>query len=124
MADIALISGDIVASNFGDILIADDNNDIVQTAINNIYTIRGANQFHPHIGNDVYNGRYKMSQNGLKEIASACMDAIMLDYRVINVVEVTAKNVSTLENYGLCEISFTLITIDGTQLSSSVTIQL
>ena len=124
MSDIALINGDILASNFGDILIADDNSDIIQMAVNNIMTVYGANQFHPNIGNTVYNDRYKMSENGLKEIASKCMNAILLDYRVANVIEVVARNASTLENYGLCDISFALVTIHGTQLSSSVTIQL
>jgi hypothetical protein len=124
MSDIALINGDIVASNFGDILIANDNDDIIQMAINNIMTIHGTNEFHPNIGNMVYNERYKMSENGLKEIASRCKDAIMSDYRVANVIEIIAKNTSTLENYGLCDISFVLITVDGTQLSSSVSIQL
>lgn len=122
MADIAF-NGDIMASNFGDLLIVNDNGDIIQMAINNINTIYGTNEFHPEIGNNVYNGRYKMSENGLKEIASACKDAIMLDYRVSNVIEITAKNISTIENYGLCEISFVLATVDGTQLSSSVAIQ-
>lgn len=124
MSDIALINGDIMASNFGDILIANDNDDIIQMAINNIKTIYGANEFHPEIGNTVYNGRYKMSENGLKEIASRCKDAIMSDYRVANVIEIIAKNISTLDNYGLCDISFVLITIGGIQLSSSVAIQL
>lgn len=122
MADIALINRDIVASNFGDILIADDSNDIIQMAINNIVTIYGTNQYHPNLGNTVYNGRYKMSENGLKEIASRCKDAIMSDYRVANVIEVIARNVSTIKEYGLCEISFTLITIYGTQLSSNTSV--
>lgn len=124
MSDIALVNGDIVASNFGDILIVDDDNDIIQMAINNIMTIYGTNQFHPEIGNMVYNGRYKMSENGLVEIAARCKDAIMSDYRVANVIEIIAKNISTLENYGLCQISFVLLTIYGVQLSSSTTITL
>jgi hypothetical protein len=124
MSDIALINNDIRASNFGDILIVDDNDDIIQMAVNNITTIYGSNEFHPEIGNMVYNGRYKMSDNGLKEIASRCKDAILQDHRVANVIEIIAKNVSTLENYGLCEISFVLITTNGVQLNSNVTISL
>lgn len=123
MADIAF-NGDIMASNFGDLLIVNDDDDVIQMAINNINMIYGTNEFHPEIGNDVYNGRYKMSENGLKEIASACKNAIMLDYRVADVIEIIAKNISTNENYGLCDISFVLITTDGTQLNSSVTISL
>jgi hypothetical protein len=124
MADIAFINGDIMASNFGDILIVNDDDDITQMAINNIITVRGANEFHPNIGNTVYNGRYKMSENGLKEIANRCKDAIMSDNRVANVIEIVARNISTLDNYGKCEISFVLITIYGKQLSSNVTISL
>lgn len=124
MADIALIGRDIMASNFGDILIVNDDDDIVQMAINNITTVYGTNKFHPTIGNMVFDGRYKMSENGLKEIAARCRDAIMTDYRVANVIEVVAKNISTVENYGLCEISFVLITIYGAQLNSSVTVSL
>lgn len=124
MADLAFIGGDIAASTFGDILLVNDNDDIIQMAVNNINTVYGGNEFHPHIGNTVFNGRYKMSENGLKEIAGACKDAIMLDYRVANVVEVVAKNISTPNNYGMCDISFVLITVDGVQLNSSVAIQL
>lgn len=124
MSDIALINGDIMASNFGDILVVDDNNDIIQMAINNILLVYGTNQFHPNIGNTVYNYRYKMSENGLKEIASRCKSAIMQDPRVANVIEVIARNISTLQDYGLCDISFILITTSGTQLNSSVTVQI
>ena len=122
MSDIALINGDIVASNFGDILIVNDDDDIIQMAINNIMTIYGTNEFHPNIGNTIYNGRYKMSENGLREIAARCSDAILLDHRVANVIEIIAKNISTPDNYGLCQISFVLITIYGTQLSSNTVI--
>lgn len=124
MSDLAFINGDIVASNFGDILVVNDDDDVIQMAVNNIMTIHGANEFHPGIGNMVYKGRHKMSENGLKAIARMCSNAIMSDYRVANVIEIIAKNVSTVQNYGLCEISFTLVTIYGTQLSSNVTIQL
>ena len=124
MSDIALVNKDIVSSSFGDILVINEDDDIIQMAINNIMTIYGTNEFHPNIGNMVYHGRYKMSENGLKEIASKCKDAIMLDYRVANVIEIIARNVSTIDNYGLCEISFVLITTYGVQLSSNVTILL
>ena len=124
MADIALINRDITMSSIGDILVADDNDDIIQMAANNIITIYGTNQFHPGIGNMVYHGRHKISENGLKEIAARCKDAIMLDYRVANVIEVIARNASTFEYPGLCEISFVLITIQGVQLSNNVTISL
>lgn len=124
MSDIALIDKDIVLSNFGDVSILDDNDDIIQMAINNILTIRGMNEFHTEIGNDVYNGRYKMSDLGLQNIASECKNAILQDTRVEDVIEITATNISTYENYGLCDISFIINTIDGVQLSSNVAITL
>lgn len=124
MSDIALINKDISISNFGDIALVNDNDDIIQMAINNIMTIYGRNEFHTNIGNLVYNGRHKMSENGLKEIASECMDAIMKDNRVSKVTEVIARSIDGIENYGLCSVSFVLITVDGTQLNSNVTIQI
>lgn len=122
MSDVALINGDIAVSTFGDILVVNDDDDIIQMAINNIMTIYGANEFHSNIGNTIYNGRHKMSENGLIEIANKCKDAILQDYRVANVIEIIARNVSTPENYGLCSISFVLITTYGVQLNSNVTV--
>ena len=124
MSDIALVNNDIMASNFGDIFVVDDNSDIIQMAINNIVTIFGTNEFHPNIGNKAHNRRHKMSENNLKEVANECKNAILQDSRVMNVIEVIAKNISTKENYGLCDISFVLITASGMQLSSNVTISL
>lgn len=122
MSDIALINGDIAASNLGDILIIDDDADVIQMAVNNIMTIQGANEFHTEIGNTVYNNRFKMSQRGLEDIANRCKNAILNDSRVKNVLEIIAKNASTIDNYGLCEVSFVLLTTYGKQLNSSVTI--
>ena len=124
MSDVALVNKDLVPSSFGDIAILDDNDDIIQMAINNILTIRGTNEFHTDIGNDVYNSRYKMSERGLQAIASECKNAILQDIRVSDVIEIIARNASTIDNYGLCEISFVLVTIDGVQLSSNVAITL
>lgn len=124
MSDIALINGDMAVSSLGDILIVNDNDDIIQMAVNNIMTMYGNNQFHPNIGNTAYNMRFKMSEHGLEEVASRCKDAILQDYRVMNVIEIVAKNISTNSSYGSCEILFSLITNDGTQLDSSVTITL
>lgn len=122
MSDIALINGDIVASNFGDILVINDDDDIVQMAINNIRTIFGANQFHPNTGNTVYNDRFKMSERGLEDIAARCKSAILQDPRVQNVLEIVARNISTQKDYGLCDISFVLLTTYGKRLNSNVAI--
>lgn len=124
MSDIALVNGDISASSFGDILIVDDDADVIQMAVNNIMTIYGANEFHKEIGNTVYNDRFKMSERGLMDIAGRCKNAILSDYRVQNVLEIVAKNASTPGNYGLCKVSFVLLTTYGKELSSNVTITL
>ena len=122
MADIAFVNRDIMASIFGDILIVNDDDDIVQTAINNILTVYGSNKYHPTIGNIIYNERHKMSDTGLTEIANKCKLAILQDPRVVNVVEITATNRSTAENYGLCDITFILLTTYGARLSSAITV--
>ena len=124
MADIAFINRDICASNFGDILIVNDDDDIIQMAINNMLTVYGSNQFHPTIGNVIHNERHKLSQKGLTEIASKCKNAILQDPRVANVMEITATNASTFEDYGMCDITFILLTTYGARLSSAITISL
>lgn len=122
MSDIALINQDIIPSNVGDILIVGDDDDIIQMAINNILTIKGSNEFHTDIGNDVYNRRYKISERDLTEIANKCKDAILNDGRIANVIEVIAKNISTPANNGMCDISFIILTTYGKQLSSNIPI--
>lgn len=123
MSDVALINGDIMASNFGDILIINDDDDVIQHAVNSILTIYSANKFHENIGNTVYNDRFKMSERGLQDVADRCKNAILQDYRVQNVLEIVAKNASMIE-YGLCEVSFVLETTDGRVLNSNVTVTL
>jgi hypothetical protein len=122
MSDIALINGDIQASSFGYILIVNDDDDIIQMAVNNIMTIYGSNEFHPTIGNKVYNERHKMSERGLLNIANECKNAILQDSRVNSVIEIIARNASTPTNIGLCDISFIIQTTSGKQLSSSIAI--
>lgn len=122
MADVALVNNDIVVSNFGDLLVVDDDSDVIQMAVNSILTIYSANELHPNLGNTVYNDRFKMSERGLKDIAGRCKNAILNDPRVANVLEIVARNASTPQNYGLCEVSFVLLTTYDRELSSSVSI--
>ena len=124
MADIAFVNRDIGASNFGDILIVNDDDDIIQMAVNNMLTVYGSNEFHPNIGNTIHNERHKLSGNGLAEIANKCRNAILQDPRVANVIEITATNASTEENYGACNITFILLTTYGAKLSSAITVSL
>lgn len=122
MADIALVNGDITISSFGDLLTINDDEDIIQTAINNILTIKGTNPFHTEVGNDAHINRYKISEQGFNEIANRCKDAILQDVRVTSVLEVIVENDGTELNNNLCTVSFVLITIDGKQLSSGTSI--
>lgn len=120
MADIALVNGDIITSSFGDILTIDDDEDIIQTAINNILTIKGDNIMHPELGNNAHNNRYKMSTRSFNEIAERCKEAILQDIRVASVLEVLVVNDKFISN--ACNVSFVLITVDDKQLSSSASV--
>lgn len=119
MADMALIGGDIATSSFGDLLVVNDDEDIIQTAINNILTIKGTNEFHPGLGNDAHISRYKISEQGFNEIANRCKDAILQDIRIANVLEVVVENDGTESANNMCIVSFVLVTVDGKQLSSN-----
>lgn len=124
MADIALTNGDIVVSSFGDLLTINDDDDIIQTAINNILTIKGTNEFHPELGNDAHTSRYKISERGLNELANRCKDAILQDIRVTSVIEVVVENNGTESSNNLGNVSFILVTNSGRQLSSSTSIEI
>lgn len=116
----ALVDGDIITSSFGDILTIDDNEDIIQTAVNNILTVKGDNILHPEIGNDAHNNRYKMSTRSFNEIAERCKEAILQDVRVDSVLEVLVVKDKYISN--ACNVSFVLVTTSGRQLYSGASI--
>ena len=120
MSDIMINNGDIVFTTFGDIMIADGDDDIIQSAIHNIMTIYGENEFHNELGNTVYNSRYKISKTNLISIQDACKRAIIEDPRLKSVPIIIATNNPNI--YGGCNISFTLKTQDDRLLSSQTSI--
>lgn len=120
MADILLSNGDIDVSPYADLAIVQSYDEITQSAINNILTIYGENQFHPDIGNMVHNKRLKISKGGLATIIQDCSNAIMQDDRVAAVKSLTAE--IDPDNNTKVNITFTLMAVDGTLLSSMIAI--
>jgi hypothetical protein len=91
MQDIAMIDGDLVVTDLGDLAItASDNDDVIQMANNNIMTRLGENIHHPEVGNDVYNKRLKITSSGLAEVESDSKNAILNDTRVSDVYNILA----------------------------------
>lgn len=120
MADILLSNGDIDVSPYADLAIVQSYDEITQSAINNILTIYGENQFHPDIGNMVHNKRLKISNGGLATIIQDCSNAVMQDDRVAAVKSLTAE--IDPDNNTKVNITFTLMAVDGTLLSSMIAI--
>lgn len=123
MADIYIgDDGDLVATAYGDIAIIGDDDDILQMAINNVRTILGENQFHPEIGNNVFNRRMKVIDSDAETIAKDCINAIKQDDRVraVKSIEIYADG----EDRHNLDVQFTIITIGGNTISSTVQIQI
>lgn len=117
--DIQLTNGDFVKSLYGDIAVVSDD-DILQTAINNIMTIYGEMEQHPELGNTAFVTRMKLSEMNMKTISDACSVAVLQDSRINKVTSMIA--VKSTKIYGQCDINFTLITNDGKLLSSATSI--
>ena len=123
MIDIAMNNGDLIATDFGDIaLVNSEIDDIIQTANNNIQTIKGEIIFHSEIGNDAYNRRLKMAESGLRIVEECCVDCITNgDSRIADVVSISAV---IGDEYGECDITYKLLTTDGTFIDSSISINI
>lgn len=119
MADILLTDKGDLRLDHGDIAICGDNEDIIQQAINTIHTTIGENPFHPSFGKQK-NERIKYTERYLDGIEEACTNAILLDDRVDDVVTMNAQ----LYNGDQCYIEFTIVTIEGIELSSTCDIEL
>lgn len=119
MPDLMMVNGDIVATIFGDINTVDYDDDIIQSAVNNIACIYGEYLFHPTLGNMVHLRRNKIVASQFSVIASDCRTAILNDRRVAYVpkMEVTASSVPNS-----VDISFTIEDTERNQFSSSITV--
>lgn len=78
MIDVLLVNGDLVANKYGDIMAcADESDDVVQTANNNILMRFGGNKFHDSLGNKIYSKRIKANQSGIETVQAECANAII-----------------------------------------------
>ena len=83
MSDVALINGDIAPSNFGDIMIVNDDDDIIQMAVNNILLVYGTNEFHPDMGNMAYNNR---NRNSIKQLDQATRNFLSKGFTSVSLI--------------------------------------
>lgn len=122
MIDIAMINGDLVVGELGDIaVVATDDDDIIQMANNNISTRLGENIFHPEIGNDALNKRLKITPSDLLEVESDSKSAILYDTRVSDVTSIRA---SSGINYGECIVEYTVLTTGGHSIDGKMQINI
>lgn len=106
MLDILLRNGDLVASKYGDIVSCmDEDEDVIQTANNNILLRYGNNKFHLELGNKIYGRRVKSNQGGIEVVQAECISAILNDSRI---KEITQVNVTLLEN-ATCMVDYILV---------------
>lgn len=107
MVDILLRDGDLVADRYGDIsLCANESDDIIQTANNNIILRFGGNKFHTELGNKIYNRRIKSNQSGIEAVREECVDAIISgDPRIREVKQV----VVTLLEDANCMVDYVVV---------------
>lgn len=122
MADIYLDNGELAPTMFGDIATVDGDDEILQMAIHSIRTVLGENQFHIDIGNKIYERRLKVMDNDADTIVHDCSTAIMQDDRVQRVVEMKVYR-DDVDRHNL-DIEFTLTTVSGSTISSTVQIQI
>lgn len=106
MLDILLRDGDLVADKYGDILSCEDENeDVVQTANNNILLRFGGNKFHKELGNKAYDRRKKFNKSGIEMIQEECINAILNDGRIREIKHI---NVALVDK-GECSVEYVLI---------------
>ena len=122
MADLKCQNGDLVASEYGDLVLCDmsgdtyEDEDVIQTANNSILLRFGRNKYHNNIGNNIYNRRVKASETGLSMVVEECENAILNgDSRIQEVIDVTA---TTGEN-GQCYVQYRLLYLPSSQYEDS-----
>ena len=123
MIDVAMNNGDIMVSEYGDILLhINDDDNIIQMANSAINTIKSENIFHPDFGNDAWNKRLKISESGFSAVEAYAKEAIL--HASAEIAEVTSIEASKGEGYGECTIAYTLLTSSGRRISSSTNINI
>ncbi len=124
MIDVAMSDGDLTVSEYGDIsLELTDDDDIIQMSNNAINTIKGELiELHPDFGNDAFNQRLKLSNNGYAIVEECATTAIMdadTEERIDEVSDISAYKGNSI---GECCINYTLLLADGRTISSSTSI--
>lgn len=119
MPDLMMTNGDIIATVRGDINIVDYEDDIIQSAVNNIACIYGEYLFHPTIGNMVHIRRNKIVNSQFAVIAADCRSAVMNDRRVAYVPKM---EVAASDTPNSVDISFTIEDTERNQFSSNITV--
>ena len=101
MQDLIYNNGDVTIDDYGDLKICStEDEDIIQTANNNIYLRYGHNKYHDDIGNKVYTKRIKMNESGIDDIKEECIDAILNgDDRVVEVTKIEITTGSDEDKY-------------------------
>lgn len=113
-------NGDLTVTKSGDIALVDNHDDdIIQTANNNIMTRLGENMYHPKIGNSMYKSRLKYTDVGLRMVESCCSDAIKQDTRIKDVENILAMRSGDSEHD--CLIQYAVRTVDDKILYNTVT---
>lgn len=123
MIDVALSGGDFVLSN-GDISLTNtDDDNLIQMANSAINTILGEVPFHTEYGNDAWNKRLKIAESGFHTVEICAKEAILnaLSDEISDVVAISAYGG---EGYGECIVEYTLLTLDGRNISSNTSINI
>lgn len=125
MSDVLLKDGDSYKDLHvynGDIALCDDDSDVIQQAINSINTRIKGIPFHPTYGNAAIGNRMKYINSYLDTIKDGCTDAILLDRRVSDVSSIDVQLDDEYKSFAV--VFFTIVTIDGRELSSSCGVEL
>lgn len=107
MLDLLYNNGDLTTDKYGDLVICrNEDEDIIQTANNNILTRFGHHKYHSEIGNKVFTRRIKAGDSGSEMVAEECKIAMLYDTRINEVQNI---NVIISKDDNTCIINYTLV---------------
>lgn len=112
------IDFDLSTSIGGDLQMASDTEDVIQSSVTNILLYIGELSHYPDYGNTVFNERIKMSDSGFVTVESDSRDAILQDERVDTVDSITATQVDGEDS--VVSLEYTMTLTDGRQVSNSL----
>jgi len=109
---------DILITDRGDIGLVYDNENLIQTAVNNMSTRYGELENDPTRGNKLYNSRVKFTDSGMRDVEVQCSDAILQDQRVSDILQISATYKDQFE----CYVSFTIVDVNKRIIDGSTAI--